>query len=63
MCLSDSDAKLPLFGRALRSEVKLDPVDLLGKKYKVAHSPGRGSHVNVYHFETLCCPSNGRSTT
>ncbi|XP_034720884.1 phospholipase A and acyltransferase 5 [Etheostoma cragini] len=31
----DSDSKLPLFGRALRSEVKLDPLELLGKKYKV----------------------------
>ncbi|XP_019746413.1 phospholipid-metabolizing enzyme A-C1 [Hippocampus comes] len=31
----DSDSKLPLFGRALRSEVKLDPMELLGKKYKV----------------------------
>ncbi|XP_034037042.1 uncharacterized protein plaat1l [Thalassophryne amazonica] len=33
--LSDSDNKLVLFGRALRSEVKLDPLQLLGKKYKV----------------------------
>ncbi|XP_071335830.1 phospholipase A and acyltransferase 4 [Trachinotus anak] len=33
----DSDAKLPLFGRALRSEVKLDPLELLGKKYKVSN--------------------------
>ncbi|TMS11858.1 Zinc finger protein 513 [Larimichthys crocea] len=31
----DSDSKLPLFGRALRSEVKLDPLELLGEKYKV----------------------------
>ncbi|XP_069576404.1 phospholipase A and acyltransferase 4 [Brachyistius frenatus] len=31
----DSDSKLPLFGRALRSEVKLDPLELLGTKYKV----------------------------
>ncbi|XP_040925065.1 phospholipase A and acyltransferase 1 [Betta splendens] len=31
----DSDNKLLLFGRALRSEVKLDPLDLLGKTYKV----------------------------
>nr|XP_061802657.1 phospholipase A and acyltransferase 1-like [Nerophis lumbriciformis] len=31
----DSDSKLPLFGRALRSEVKLDPIELIGKKYKV----------------------------
>uniref|UniRef100_A0AAQ4QB19 LRAT domain-containing protein n=1 Tax=Gasterosteus aculeatus aculeatus TaxID=481459 RepID=A0AAQ4QB19_GASAC len=33
----DSDSKLPLFGRALRSEVKLDPLELLGKKYKVSN--------------------------
>nr|XP_057908317.1 phospholipase A and acyltransferase 1 isoform X2 [Doryrhamphus excisus] len=31
----DSDSKLVLFGRALRSEVKLDPMELLGKNYKV----------------------------
>ncbi|XP_061573553.1 phospholipase A and acyltransferase 1-like [Cololabis saira] len=31
----DSDTKIPLFGRALRSEVKLDPLELLGMKYKV----------------------------
>ncbi|KAL3999783.1 leucine-rich repeat-containing protein 49 [Sarotherodon galilaeus] len=31
----DSDTKLLLYGRALRSEVKLDPLELLGKKYKV----------------------------
>uniref|UniRef100_A0A671Z0X5 Phospholipase A and acyltransferase 1-like n=1 Tax=Sparus aurata TaxID=8175 RepID=A0A671Z0X5_SPAAU len=31
----DSDIKLLLYGRALRSEVKLDPLELLGKKYKV----------------------------
>ncbi|KAA8579455.1 hypothetical protein FQN60_006548 [Etheostoma spectabile] len=31
----NSDSKLPLFGRALRSEVKLDPLELLGKKYKI----------------------------
>uniref|UniRef100_A0A3B4V6W6 Phospholipase A and acyltransferase 1-like n=1 Tax=Seriola dumerili TaxID=41447 RepID=A0A3B4V6W6_SERDU len=33
----DSDAKLLLFGRALRSEVKLDPLEMLGKKYKVSN--------------------------
>ncbi|GAA6233098.1 phospholipase A and acyltransferase 1 [Lates japonicus] len=33
----DSDAKLLLFGRALRSEIKLDPLELLGKKYKVSN--------------------------
>ncbi|KAM3842122.1 phospholipase A and acyltransferase 3-like [Diretmus argenteus] len=31
----DSDSQIPLFGRAMKSEVKLDPVDLVGKKYKV----------------------------
>lgn len=35
--LTDSNNKLPLFGRALRSEVKLDPLELLGKKYKVTN--------------------------
>lgn len=33
---TDSNAKLPLFGRALRSEVKLDPLEMLGTNYKVA---------------------------
>ncbi|KAK7890983.1 hypothetical protein WMY93_022946 [Mugilogobius chulae] len=32
---SYSDSRLVLFGRALRSEVKLDPLLLLGKNYKV----------------------------
>lgn len=32
---SDSDTKLLLFGRALNSSVKLDPIDVIGKKYKV----------------------------
>ncbi|KAF6734887.1 Retinoic acid receptor responder protein 3 [Oryzias melastigma] len=42
---SDADTKIPLFGRALRSEVKLDPLELLGTKYRVnnmmddTHSP------------------------
>ncbi|XP_045579656.1 phospholipase A and acyltransferase 1 isoform X1 [Salmo salar] len=31
----DSETKLLLFGRALRSEVKLDPVELVGRRYKV----------------------------
>ncbi|XP_017576905.1 phospholipase A and acyltransferase 2 [Pygocentrus nattereri] len=31
----DSDTKLLLFGRALNSAVKLDPLDVVGKKYKV----------------------------
>ncbi|CAN9498405.1 unnamed protein product [Ophioblennius macclurei] len=33
----DSDSKLPLYGRALRSEVKLEPLELLGSKYKVSN--------------------------
>ncbi|XP_008323440.1 HRAS-like suppressor 2 [Cynoglossus semilaevis] len=33
----DSDTKLELFGRALKSQVRLDPLDLLGKKYKVSN--------------------------
>ncbi|RVE75181.1 hypothetical protein OJAV_G00014210 [Oryzias javanicus] len=41
----DADIKIPLFGRALRSEVKLDPLGMLGTKYRVnnmmddTHSP------------------------
>ncbi|XP_036449421.1 phospholipase A and acyltransferase 2 [Colossoma macropomum] len=31
----DSDTKILLFGRALNSAVKLDPLDIVGKKYKV----------------------------
>ncbi|KAJ3584130.1 hypothetical protein NHX12_014626 [Muraenolepis orangiensis] len=31
----DSDSKHILYGRAMRSEVKLDPLALIGKKYKV----------------------------
>ncbi|XP_028255654.1 phospholipid-metabolizing enzyme A-C1 [Parambassis ranga] len=48
----DSDSKLLLFGRALRSEVKLDPLQLLGKKYKVNNMldgtyPARDFHTVV----------------
>ncbi|KAM8903062.1 phospholipase A and acyltransferase 4 isoform 2-T2 [Spinachia spinachia] len=48
----DSDSKLPLFGRALRSEVKLDPLQLLGTKYKVSNMlddsfPARDFHAAV----------------
>uniref|UniRef100_A0A3Q3W2D9 LRAT domain-containing protein n=1 Tax=Mola mola TaxID=94237 RepID=A0A3Q3W2D9_MOLML len=48
----DSDNKLPLFGRALRSEVKLDPLELLGKKYKVNNMlddtyPARDFHSTI----------------
>ncbi|KAI4884569.1 hypothetical protein NFI96_010427 [Prochilodus magdalenae] len=31
----DSDTKILLFGRALNSSVKLEPLDVVGKKYKV----------------------------
>ncbi|XP_062864041.1 phospholipase A and acyltransferase 1 [Trichomycterus rosablanca] len=31
----DSDTKLLIFGRALNSSVKLEPLDVVGKKYKV----------------------------
>ncbi|XP_018586692.1 phospholipid-metabolizing enzyme A-C1 [Scleropages formosus] len=31
----DSDSKILLFGRALKSAVKLEPIDIVGKKYKV----------------------------
>lgn len=41
MLLTDSNNKLPLFGRALRSEVKLDPLKLLGRKYKVTNGNER----------------------
>lgn len=37
---TDSNAKLPLFGRALRSEVKLDPLEMLGTNYKVTRRFG-----------------------
>ncbi|KAI1894968.1 hypothetical protein AGOR_G00101100 [Albula goreensis] len=33
----DSDAKIILFGRALKSSIKLDPIDLVGKRYKVSN--------------------------
>lgn len=33
--LQDSDTKLLLFGRAINAAVKLDPLDVVGKKYKV----------------------------
>ncbi|XP_033845342.1 phospholipase A and acyltransferase 2 [Periophthalmus magnuspinnatus] len=48
----DSDSRLVLFGRALRSEVKLDPLLLLGKNYKVSNMlddsfPARDFHTVV----------------
>ena len=49
VCLSDSDIKLPLYGRALRSEVKLDPLELLGKKYKVTQRNMIESSVTETH--------------
>ncbi|XP_054882492.1 phospholipase A and acyltransferase 1-like [Poeciliopsis prolifica] len=39
----DADTKIPLFGRALRSEVKLDPLELLGSNTKVSNMLD-GSH-------------------
>lgn len=33
--LQDSDTKLLLFGRAINAAVKLDPLDVIGKRYKV----------------------------
>lgn len=54
----DSDTKIPLFGRALRSEVKLDPLELLGKKFKVPHGrrnvgspPLSSSETNSFTFQ------------
>ncbi|KAG1973267.1 phospholipase A and acyltransferase [Pimephales promelas] len=35
LTIRDSDTKLLLFGRALNAAVKLDPLDVVGKKYKV----------------------------
>ncbi|KAG5855901.1 phospholipase A and acyltransferase 1 [Anguilla rostrata] len=33
----DSDARLLLFGRAMKSSVKVEPVELVGKHYKVSN--------------------------
>lgn len=59
----DADTKIPLFGRALRSEVKLDPLELLGTKYRVTlteHGHGASAHLQTFMFKTqFCC----RSTT
>ncbi|TWW63909.1 hypothetical protein D4764_03G0009170 [Takifugu flavidus] len=49
MCLTDSDNKLPLFGRALRSEIKMDPLELLGKKYKVNNMLDDAYPVRDFH--------------
>ena len=35
VCVSDSDSKHVLYGRAMRSAVRLDPLELMGKRYKV----------------------------
>uniref|UniRef100_A0A8C6U9T7 Zgc:194275 n=1 Tax=Neogobius melanostomus TaxID=47308 RepID=A0A8C6U9T7_9GOBI len=48
----DSDSRMVLYGRALRSEVKLDPLLLLGNKYKVNNMlddsfPARDFHTLV----------------
>uniref|UniRef100_A0A3B3DPP3 Phospholipase A and acyltransferase 1-like n=1 Tax=Oryzias melastigma TaxID=30732 RepID=A0A3B3DPP3_ORYME len=45
----DADTKIPLFGRALRSEVKLDPLELLGTKYRVTLA----EHVTTRHLKTV----------
>ncbi|XP_059183601.1 phospholipase A and acyltransferase 1 [Centropristis striata] len=45
----DSDTKLPLYGRALRSEVKLDPLEMLGKKYKVSNMLDDSFPVRDFH--------------
>ncbi|XP_056884699.1 phospholipase A and acyltransferase 1 isoform X1 [Takifugu flavidus] len=45
----DSDNKLPLFGRALRSEIKMDPLELLGKKYKVNNMLDDAYPVRDFH--------------
>lgn len=45
----DSDSKHMLYGRALRSEVKLDPVELVGKKYKVNNMLDEAFTVRDFH--------------
>ncbi|KAL3045476.1 hypothetical protein OYC64_013698 [Pagothenia borchgrevinki] len=45
----DSDSKMLLFGRALRSEIKLDPLELLGKKYKVNNMMDGCFSVRDFH--------------
>ncbi|KAM3585230.1 uncharacterized protein V6R79_011321 [Siganus canaliculatus] len=49
LTIRDSDSKLPLFGRALRSEVKLDPLELLGKKYKVNNMLDESHAARDFH--------------
>lgn len=56
MCLTDSDNKLPLFGRALRSEIKMDPLELLGKKYKVTRGDERSCSSNANDGDVSVAP-------
>ncbi|XP_033861363.2 phospholipase A and acyltransferase 1 [Acipenser ruthenus] len=50
----DSDSKIVLFGRALKSTVKIDPVDVVGKKYKISnYLDGKQPHRD---FHTLIKP-------
>ncbi|MEQ2190358.1 hypothetical protein XENOCAPTIV_030949 [Xenoophorus captivus] len=49
--LSDADTKIPLFGRALRSEIKLDPLEMLGTKYKVKQT--RILQLRPFQFKRL----------
>ncbi|TRY83567.1 hypothetical protein DNTS_016275, partial [Danionella cerebrum] len=35
LSIRDSDSRLLLFGRAMNSSLKLDPLDMVGKKFKV----------------------------
>ncbi|XP_033933901.1 phospholipase A and acyltransferase 2 isoform X2 [Pseudochaenichthys georgianus] len=45
----DSDSKMILFGRALRSEIKLDPLEMLGKNYKVNNMMDGCFSVRDFH--------------
>lgn len=56
MCVvswTDSNTKLPLFGRALKSEVKLDPLELLGTKYKVTGTLNKGKKKRLLTIKVL----------
>ncbi|XP_046887472.1 phospholipase A and acyltransferase 1 isoform X1 [Hypomesus transpacificus] len=45
----DSDAKILMFGRAMRSEVKLDPLEVVGCKYKVNNMLDGALPARDYH--------------
>nr|XP_015813463.2 phospholipase A and acyltransferase 3 isoform X2 [Nothobranchius furzeri] len=51
----DSDTQIPLFGRALRSEVKLDPLEFLGDNFKVKNMLD-GTHA-PRDFHTVVKPA------